>query len=44
VTHEARAGSVEDALAEIAALPETQSRPSALPVISSRGVTGAGWT
>jgi homoserine dehydrogenase len=44
VTHEARAGSVEDALAEIAALPETQSTPSALPVISSRGVTGAGWT
>jgi homoserine dehydrogenase len=44
VTHEARAGSVEEALAEIAALPETQSRPSALPVISSRGVTGAGWT
>ena len=44
VTHEARAGSVEAALAEIAALPETQSPPSALPVISSRGVTGAGWT
>jgi homoserine dehydrogenase len=44
VTHEARAGSVEDALAEIAALPETQSTPSAFPVISSRGVTGAGWT
>jgi homoserine dehydrogenase len=44
VTHEARTGSVEEALAEIAALPETQSRPSALPVISSRGVTGAGWT
>src|SRR3954451_12121286 len=44
VTHEARAGSFEAALAEIAALPETQSAPSALPVISSRGVTGAGWT
>src|SRR3954449_12814382 len=44
VTHEARVGSVEAALAEIAALPETQSAPSALPVISSRGVTGAGWT
>jgi homoserine dehydrogenase len=44
VTHEARAGSVEEALAEIASLPETQSPPSALPVISSRGVTGAGWT
>src|SRR3954468_6185075 len=44
VTHEARVGSVEAALAEIAALPETQSAPSALQVISSRGVTGAGWT
>jgi homoserine dehydrogenase len=44
VTHEARAGSLEDALAEIAALPETQSTPSAFPVISARGVTGAGWT
>ena len=44
VTHEARAGSIEDALAEIAALPETQAPPSVLPVISSRGVTGRGWT
>jgi homoserine dehydrogenase len=44
VTHEARAGSIEDALAEIAALPETQSPPSVLPVISSRGVAGTGWT
>ena len=44
VTHEARSGSVEEALDEIALLPETKARPSALPVISSRGVTGAGWT
>src|SRR5712691_4614633 len=44
VTHEARAGAVEAALREIAELPETQSPPSALPVISSRGVTGKGWT
>jgi homoserine dehydrogenase len=44
VTHEARAGAVEAALGEIAELPETQSPPSALPVISSRGVTGVGWT
>jgi homoserine dehydrogenase len=44
VTHEAPAGAVEAALSEIAALPETQSPPSALPVISSRGVTGVGWT
>jgi homoserine dehydrogenase len=44
VTHEARAGAVEAALGEIVGLPETQSPPSALPVISSRGVTGVGWT
>jgi homoserine dehydrogenase len=44
VTHEARAGAVADALEEIERLPETQAPPSALPVISSRGVTGAGWT
>ncbi len=44
VTHEAPAGAVEAALREIAELPETQSPPSALPVISSRGVTGVGWT
>jgi homoserine dehydrogenase len=44
VTHEARAGAVEAALREIADLPETQAPPSALPVISSRGVTGVGWT
>jgi homoserine dehydrogenase len=44
VTHEARAGAVEAVLGEIAELPETQSPPSALPVISSRGVTGVGWT
>jgi len=44
VTHEAPAGAVEAALREIAELAETQSPPSALPVISSRGVTGAGWT
>ena len=44
VTHEGRAGAVDAALEEIAALPETQSAPTALPVISSRGVTGTGWT
>jgi homoserine dehydrogenase len=44
VTHETRAGSIEAALGEIASLPETQSPPTALPVISSRGVTGTGWT
>jgi homoserine dehydrogenase len=44
VTHEARVGDVETALREIAGLPETHSAPSSLPVISSRGVTGLGWT
>jgi homoserine dehydrogenase len=44
VTHQARAGALEAALAEIAGLPETQSPPSAMPVISSRGVTGMGWS
>jgi homoserine dehydrogenase len=44
VTHEGRAGAVDAALEEIANLPETQSAPTALPVISSRGVTGTGWT
>ena len=36
-----RAGArVEDALAEIRALPETQGHPTVLPVISQRGVAG----
>jgi homoserine dehydrogenase len=37
VTHEARAGSVEAALAEIAALPETHGTPTRLAVIADRG-------
>ena len=44
VTHEARWGSIVDALAEIGALPETQGHPTVLPVISDRGVPGLGWT
>jgi homoserine dehydrogenase len=44
VSHEARWGSVVDALAEIAALPETHAHPTVLPVISDRGVPGLGWT
>lgn len=43
VTHEARWGSVADALAEIGALPETRGHPTVLPVISDRGVPGLGW-
>src|SRR5215216_4470750 len=44
VTHEAPAGEVEAALAEIAALPECRAVPSVLPVISDRGVSGLGWS
>jgi homoserine dehydrogenase len=44
VSHEARWGSIVDALAEIGALPETQGHPTVLPVISDRGVPGLGWT
>jgi homoserine dehydrogenase len=43
VTHEARWGDVEAALADIAALPETHAHPTVLPVISDRGVPGLGW-
>jgi homoserine dehydrogenase len=43
VTHEAPGGDLEDALEEIAALPETKSPPSALPVVSDRGVPELGW-
>ena len=38
VTHEAPAGSVADALAEIEALPESRARPTALPVIAAMTV------
>ena len=43
VTHEAAAGRLADALAEIDELPETRGQASALPVISDRGVAGLGW-
>ena len=43
VTHEAACGALEDALAEVAALPETKSPPAARPVVSDRGVPGLGW-
>jgi homoserine dehydrogenase len=43
VTHEAPAGRLRDALAEIDALDETRGQASALPVISDRGVAGLGW-
>jgi hypothetical protein len=43
VLHECRSGELGAALAEIAQLPETRRRPTALPVISDRGVPGLGW-
>jgi homoserine dehydrogenase len=43
VTHEAPGGDLEDALEEIASLPETKGRPTALPVVSDRGVPELGW-
>jgi homoserine dehydrogenase len=43
LTHEAPFGRVDDALQEIAALPETGRTPSALAVVSDRGVPGLGW-
>ena len=43
VLHEATQRAVEDALAEIAELPEVRSSPSVLPVISDRGVVELGW-
>jgi homoserine dehydrogenase len=43
VTHEARSGGVTAALEDIGRLPETWTTPSALTVISDRGVPGLGW-
>jgi homoserine dehydrogenase len=43
ITHEARAGALEEALDAIAALPEVHGRPQPLPVISERGVVELGW-
>jgi homoserine dehydrogenase len=44
VTHEAPSGRVAAALQAISELPESRARPSALRVISDRGVPGLGWT
>jgi homoserine dehydrogenase len=43
VTHEAREGDLHLAMGDIDRLPENRSDPSALPVISDRGVPGLGW-
>ena len=44
VTHEAPMGELEAAVGEIAAMEETRGTPSALPVISDRGVAELGWS
>jgi len=43
VTHEAPAGRLGEALAEIDGLDETRGPASALPVVSDRGVAELGW-
>jgi homoserine dehydrogenase len=43
VTHEVTGGDLTAALGAIEQLPETRAAPSALAVISDRGVAGLGW-
>jgi len=43
VTHEARAGALDDALGTLEQLPEVHKRSRPLPVVSDRGVTELGW-
>ena len=43
VTHEAPTGDVDAALEEIGGLEESRAAPSAIPVVSDRGVPGLGW-
>jgi len=43
ITHEARAGALDEALDAIAGLPDVRHRPQPLPVISERGVVELGW-
>ncbi len=43
VTHEARTGALDDALAALGALPEVHKISQPLPVVSDRGVTELGW-
>jgi homoserine dehydrogenase len=44
VLHEAAEGAVLAALDELAGLSESRGRPSALPIVSDRGVAGMGWS
>jgi homoserine dehydrogenase len=43
ITHEARAGALDEALDAIAELADARRRPAPLPVISERGVVELGW-
>jgi homoserine dehydrogenase len=43
VTHEAREGALNEALAAITALDEVRRRPLPFPVVSDRGVSELGW-
>ena len=43
VTHEARAGDLDNALDDLEQLPEVHKRSRPLPVVSERGVTELGW-
>jgi len=43
VTHQARAGALEDALAALGELSDVHSRSKPLPVVSDRGVSELGW-
>ena len=43
VTHQARAGALEDALAALGELSDVHTRSNPLPVVSDRGVSELGW-
>jgi homoserine dehydrogenase len=43
VTHQARAGALEEALAALGGLSDVHSRSHPLPVVSDRGVSELGW-
>jgi homoserine dehydrogenase len=43
VTHQARAGALEDALAALGELSDVHKRSQPLPVVSDRGVSELGW-
>ena len=44
VLHEAAEGAVLAALDDLGSLAQSRARPSALPIVSDRGVAGMGWS